>query len=90
MGKALGSKNLMVAFFICNPPPLHGRSYEKSRKMSRDHGQFRSLCVAAVTVKDKHNTVEKFVKIHKKHIQNIKMCMLWSLSQQLYHHRSEI
>ena len=36
MGKALGSKNLMVAFFICNPPPLHGRSYEKSRKMSRD------------------------------------------------------
>ena len=36
MGKALGSKNLMVAFFICNPPRLHGRSYEKSRKMSRD------------------------------------------------------
>ena len=36
MGKALGSKNLMVAFFICNPHRLHGRSYEKSRKMSRD------------------------------------------------------
>ena len=36
MGKALGSKNLMVAFFICNPPLLHGRSYVKVGKMSRD------------------------------------------------------
>ena len=36
MGKALGSKNLMVAFFMCNPPLLHGVSYVKGRKMSRD------------------------------------------------------
>ena len=32
MGKALGSKNLMVAFFISNPPPLHGRFYLKVGK----------------------------------------------------------
>ena len=32
LGKALGSKNLMVAFFICNPPLLHGGSYVKVGK----------------------------------------------------------
>ena len=36
MGKELGSKNSMVAFFICNPPLLHGRSYVKVGKCSRD------------------------------------------------------
>ena len=35
MGKASGSKNLLAAFFICNPPLLHGRSYVKSKKVSR-------------------------------------------------------
>jgi hypothetical protein len=28
----LGCKNLMVAFFICNPPLLHGPSYVKVGK----------------------------------------------------------
>jgi hypothetical protein len=27
-----GSKNLMVTFFICNSPLLHGRSYVKVGK----------------------------------------------------------
>ena len=32
MGKALGSKNLMVAFFICHRPLYDGRSYVKVGK----------------------------------------------------------
>ena len=36
MGKALGSKNLMVAFFICNRTSITWPFLCKSRKMSRD------------------------------------------------------
>ena len=35
MGEALGSKNLMVAFLICNSPPLHGRFYVKVGKIGK-------------------------------------------------------
>ena len=36
MGKALGSKNLMVAFFICTHLRYMAVPMKKSRKMSRD------------------------------------------------------
>ena len=77
MGKALGSKNLMVAFFICNPPPLHGRSYEKSRKMKRDRTVdiLKNDCNRPQDrpVPRKLSIVENLVKIYKILTQNIKM-----------------
>ena len=45
MGKALGSKNLMVAFFICNPPLLGSYMAVPMVKVEQMSQVFASLSI---------------------------------------------